>query len=440
MFITAESSTSMDQKPTPETPAVVVTSRGVSLADKLRLSELPLATTPGGKSFALKALHPSEHTIKSARVPGGNALSVALCCDMVQTIPITSANSSTRIVLMPSVITPASVEVRDGENFTFANFYNAAFGGVYKVSPDYTHTRAFVASLTGKIEHYRITSQSATVELIAPALSDQGTVTAAQYRIAPRTSEYTSSTDGVTALVHPDIAIWPEPVSTSSLVLGTSAYTSKARDGVYMPLKLTKFKWRDFADRCDMFTDETSNIGVYPTGVNATSALTFPYHEHREGASLETISVPKFCGTNFGIIDVAGVAANVALRVRVRQVVEITAKPGTTYAPLLEAALPPDEVALRMYMEISSRMADGYPASYNDLGKLWEVIKGIGQKVLPYVEPALDFISRSGIPVASTVASVAKQAVPVVKNVVSAVKAAKQQKKNTAAAKQPTGK
>lgn len=430
----------IDDKPTPETPAVVATSKGVSLADRLRLSELPLATTAGGKAFALKALHPSEHTIKSARVPGGNSMSVALCCDMVQTVPLTDDNLAVFINLIPSILTPCSINYNDSGGSSHAwTFVNNAFGGQVFANMTTTDLQSVIAALGSRIENYRVTSQSATVELIAPSLTDQGTITAAQFRLAPRTTELSFFSQGGNAITfQPDCIEYPEPPVSSELVLGTSAYTAKAREGVYMPLKLTKFKWQHFADRAIYVNAPNPIVLPYGTSHSLTTPLFFPYAELRGSTTVyNDCAVPKFCGNNFGRIVVAGCSKNTSLRVRVRQVVEITARPSTTYAPLLEVALPPDETSMKMYYEVSSRMADAYPASYNDLGTLWEKIKGIAKSVLPYVDPALDIASK--IPVIGGVAQAAKVALPAVKGVVSAVSAAKksvQDAKRQKAAKQ----
>lgn len=359
-------------------------------------------------------------------------MSVALCSDMVQTIPLTNANSSVIVTVPPNPAVLASVIAYDGDFRTIGNFYNAAFGGHYTTNPSYDNTRTLITNMRASVSTYRITSQSVTCELIAPALSDQGTITASQFKMSPRTGSLCRAADNnVTADLYPDIAVYQAPGVESAMVLGTMAYTSKARDGVYLPLKLSNFKWRSMTDNVAYFETEGASFGEYPERLNCASSLVFPYSEHREDGHFWELVGAKMCGNNFGKIVIGGLAANVAIRIRVRQVLEITALPGTTYAPLLEAALPPDETSLRMYFEVSARMADAYPASYNDLGKLWNVIKGIGQKVLPYVEPALDFISKSGIPVASTVATVAKSAVPAVKTAVTAIKAAKAKKKKT---------
>lgn len=424
---TAESSTSeaTDVKPTPETPAVVISTNGVSLADRLRLNELPLATTPGGKQFCLKALHPSEHTVKSARVPGGNENSVAICCDMIHTVPISGANSDVVVTLAPSIVCPACVEVDDSLNpKVFTNMYNAAFAGTAIVGATHTDTQNMLNYMNGKISKYRITSESVTVELIAPALADQGTVTAAQFNLPPRTTNFSECQASSTYTWSVDGYMYPDPPSSAQWLLGTSAYTSKAREGAYLPLRINKFKWMDFNDTCLMMNVPQSMFFTNPRWqAPLTQNVTFPYHENRTTVTqiADIPATPKLCGSNFGMVHMAGLAANTAVRVRVRQVVEIVAPPSTTYAPLLEAPLPPDDHAMLMYQEVSARMADAYPASYNDLGKLFGTIKKVASSVMPYVAPALDIAQKAGGPIGAAATAI-KGAAPIAKNVVDASK------------------
>jgi len=49
--------------------------------------------------------------------------------------------------------------------------------------------------------------------------------------------------------------------------------------------------------------------------------------------------------------------------------------PGTQYSPLQIPSPQYDPVALNTYFEISRGLKDAYPADYNSLGKLWDVIK-----------------------------------------------------------------
>lgn len=393
---------------TPVNPPVVLSKGKVTLADHLDLKNLPLGTTPGGVAFCLKALHPSEHTIKSARIPGGNKMSVALCSDGVYDIPLTNANSRIELALgaNPVILGCAAVSHATGGSFTSDGKYdifNAAFSGgarpCMELNPTPTKITDYTKDFSDKVSEYRITSQSVTAELIAPALSDQGTITACQYNTAHSDGTLQLLDGGSSPyyqILSRDWVAVQQPLGPGQAILGTNAYTSKAREGVYMPLKLAKLKWYSAGDLVVPFERSASQMAEDYSSHGSNTPIVFPYYCDRTACTKwsNLDYVPRWCGYNFGLVVFDGLAAGTTVRFRFRQVVEITARPSTPYAPLLENALPPDSTALKMYAEISARMADAYPASYNDLGKLKDFIMKVGRAVQPYVEPALSVISK----------------------------------------------
>jgi len=415
------------------------------------LKNLPLATTPGGTAFCLKALHPSEHTIKSARCPGGNKMSVALCSDGIYDIPIQNANSTLQLCQGPNPVIPACVNVTylQGSAPVSAgwwNIYNTAFSGssrsCFEFLPNVLTNLHYVNDFCSRVTEYRITSQSVTVEYNAPALSDQGTITAVQYNAAHSDGSFTvADTGGATVKNQHLMADWTAfgpIVAPTAAVLGTNAYTAKAREGAYQPLKLTSFKWRPATDRTYFFQRSASQMADDDSIIASSYNQVFPFFEDRNGKNTigDLGSFPKYCGYNFGTIYMQGLSAGSSVRIRVRQVVEVTATPSTVYAPLLEIALPPDMTALKMYSEISARMADAYPASYNDLGKLKDFVLSVGKKVLPYVEPGLDLLSKMpGIP--GLIGKGATMIAPIVKNAVA--QKAEERKKATSSQSKAAG-
>lgn len=80
--------------------------------------------------------------------------------------------------------------------------------------------------------------------------------------------------------------------------------------------------------------------------------------------------------SNAGIIFFDGLTTGVGstLRIRLRYTIEMRPAPGTTYSSMVEVPPAPDELAFRMITEVQARMADAYPASYNDSGKLLDFI------------------------------------------------------------------
>jgi len=342
------------------------------------------------------------------------------------------------LIVPPSVMVPCVFHRSPPTGGTspalWANFYNAAFGGKFITNPTAAWTSAFVHEWLRTISKYRITAQSVTVELIASDLLNQGSIVAYQADMPPLTANATTVTS-TTVDLRRDVYAYPDdPPHPSQGLIGSTGYTSKARDGCYMPLKLTRFKWQDSADSMvpinyDWVHQERDALSILVH--TPTTALQFPWYEDRTGVTLDTLqSAPKLCGNNFGFIRLAGLLKGASVRVRVRQTVEVYCRPGMFYAPLLQPALPPDETALRMYFEVSGRMMDGYPASYNDLGKLKGIISGIAKKVLPYVDPALDFLANSSIPVVGTGAKIAKTVLNTGRQVAGIVKSSQAQAKS----------
>jgi len=88
-------------------------------------------------------------------------------------------------------------------------------------------------------------------------------------------------------------------------------------------------------------------------------------------------------------------AVTTTFQLVIRMGIECQLAPGTTLTPQLHMSPSFDPTALEAYSAIRSQMKDAYPASYNDLGKLWNVVKSIANTVapvlskVPVVGPAL---------------------------------------------------
>jgi hypothetical protein len=64
---------------------------------------------------------------------------------------------------------------------------------------------------------------------------------------------------------------------------------------------------------------------------------------------------------------------------------ELQVRPGSTLAPHMKISPPYDPVALQTYYAISRELKDGYPATYNDLGEMWDAISKAAKQVLPFI-------------------------------------------------------
>lgn len=390
------------------TPPVVVTKAKVTLADHLDLKSLPLATTPGGRAFAMKALHPADSEIKVARGPGSMVPTVAICNDSLFTIPWPENCNAAEIVQWANPICPCWVNFYDptSEDPSLPAevwFYgNSTFGGGWAKNPAWNSVFGPSASFTERYESYRINAQSLTCQVIAPAVADQGTITSAQYVTRPKTispSDFARTGSGddrhVVYTAPSDVWLYDAKPNKASLLLGTSAYSSKAVDGVYQPLKLNKFKFKASADKFYPLTDNgEASIDGGAEGLSTTCRwpLYFPGLEYNY---ISLFAIPKPTCDTLGVTWIEGTAGHpqVSLRIRFRQVMEAVPVIGTPWAAMAEAPLPPDDLCFRMISEIGGRMKDAYPSSYNDFGKLKDIITTIGHKVVKYVNPALDLLS-----------------------------------------------
>jgi hypothetical protein len=73
-------------------------------------------------------------------------------------------------------------------------------------------------------------------------------------------------------------------------------------------------------------------------------------------------------------------------------------QPGTSLVSFAKVSPPYDPVAITEYYRLSRELKDAYPAEYNDLGKLWDVVKKAASFVSPVVKllPGGDAVTRVG--------------------------------------------
>lgn len=378
-------------------PAVIRAGNRVSLADHLSLANLPLATTPGGANFATKALHPADGTIRTTRLPGGNRPTTAIYCDMVETIPM-AAGMTTVVYSLPSPAVPCTVVqggAEGGMEMGYHAFGNAAFGSRFMSTPTPTFYKVANSLVDTNCECFRVTAQSITVELVAPATANQGTMLSAYVPEKPQKFYAGTVVSPATApdYVTPPSVLFDHPPQSSKLLLGTNAYTTQAVDGVYAPLKLTKFgfKMTNRPHMCLGMPPGVTDPPVPDFTFNPATNQLFPYPGNNYDS--DTPLFHPWSSPGYSKVTISGVADNTSVRIRVRQVCELVPYPGTVFASLVESPLPPDDLALRMYLEVSGKMKDGYPASYNDLDTLRSVVHKIAKGVLPFVDPAVDMLA-----------------------------------------------
>lgn len=412
--------------PTP----VVASTKGATLADHMDLANLPLASTPGGRAFALKALHPADPTLKATRAPGSVLPSVAVACDMVDTIPFPPNATSAAVIQWAHAQFPMCVVFygADGnhvEHWVWPNAAIASAAGNTSTRPlrnvtTWSNYTQLYDGLDDHIEGYRVTAQSITCDVIAPAVANQGTIVSAQFEKRPSTKNtsfflFNADQSAVTQVVNGcDMWAYNSMPDVSQLMMGTSAYTAKAEAGFYQPLKINKFKWVNVNDQMVPIIDPANDVLLLKQSLNISN---YPIYFGNSALTAASGTILKPSCHVMGVTFIEGTAGNpqVSLRIRFRQVTEIRPRMGGRYAPLAEAPLPPDELAFKMVCEIGARMKDAYPASYNDVGKLKDTIVKIGRGILKFADPVLDVLGL--IPGVGSIASAGKLGIGLLKGV-----------------------
>lgn len=258
------------------------------------------------------------------------------------------------------------------------------------------------AALNTAYERWRIAYYSVTVYYDAPALSDQGSCVAAQFPLEANLAGGPGlAAASAGAFCKYKVARFQDRdfPAFETLLTMPNAYSGLAKDGCYLPLRLDSNHSRWMSD-ADTFVDGSlaspqPDTGLWCAVSATTGSLLFP---SAEGLRVEADGVPQadpIIGLASGIsgqISFRNLAKVGRLRVVHRVGFECQVSPGTSMTPFLAVSPPYDPMAIAAYFQVSRELKDAYPADYNDLGKLWDVIKKVASVVAPIVPAPLRMI------------------------------------------------
>jgi hypothetical protein len=283
---------------------------------------------------------------------------------------------------------------------------------------------------------------SVTIYQDGPDLANQGTVAAAQIPTKPRlwcaSYSYDYGTEPHTyghALPPAFTYAASDKQTLDSIVRYPNAYIGQSKAGIYMPLKLSQ-NHQVWHGMTDLLTDATygsfSGATAITTFVSPPTVFTsdivcpakWPYGDESEGLNsdphighnslsfLDTggdtpMREPVLTGTlrcspcneNWGFCCFRNMATTTRLVAYFRAQFEVRVSPTSTLSTFIH--LPPkyDPVALSAYFSIARELKDAYPSDYNDLGKLWSVIKNAAKhtmNVLSAVPPFGGVVGKVG--------------------------------------------
>lgn len=400
---------------------------------------VPLGTTPTGIEWAMKALHPAGEGTPSG-IPDQFARPTAkwmITSTQQFSAPEGGSGNSWDLDLI-------------GINHPlFFAYYHSIWGAgdsqgtVYNPAIFSSNPSTFQQYVEGTtqfinmVERYRPMYAAMTCTPVVSSLSNQGSVTVAQYPLEPRYMSIdhqpdTASADGkavkgkkkeededvgssttaaavplpirttsrnpyhteralktlppsnaVNTRIRSQLETWSEYYADlSSLTVLPNSYVGQFKDGVYTVLKFTGDfdHWQNTRSLYTYLgTSGASAIEAAPCTADiaptAASTNSFPYVIPQYSLSGSGWPVLPRCEHNVMQCSFRGLDPAAAVKVTFRMAFECEVLPTSTIAPFVSSPAEPDAAALYAYALITRRMKDGYPEAYNSWEKLVDVIK-----------------------------------------------------------------
>lgn len=371
---------------------------------------LPLGSTETGRAWALKALHPSDPITTTRGIPDESCVP-SVFMNYQSTHVIADLQNDEQPWNFDMTVTPHPI------SFACVEQYDGSVGATRSHPllnpqlPGASHAEKFTA-FRSLCDRWRLAYMSVTIQQDAPALADQGSIAACQTVYSPVKQNFSFSSGGYQWAARPFVAstIGDKP-AFDKLQSMPGAYFTKSKEGLYMPIKLTRThqNWR--SDATNVFVSYSdvpihqNGVGPLQTTQDANSVQCYPFPGIR-GVSYNPVTsafvgdvTSDMCNDVLGMISVQNVAPTTRFTVFVRAGYELQVLPGTTLTPQQMMSPEHDESALDAYFAISRKMKDGYPADYNDLGKIWDVIKSVARTVVPLMRgiPGIPGMVATGV-------------------------------------------
>jgi hypothetical protein len=360
-------------------------------------------STPEGRAWALKALHPADPVVEVRGIPDEDSVPTVFqnyqfTFSVPNPTPATVGTWDCDVFMHPNPVVPCSIRTFDSAgNYLWSPIANDQIG----VAGSTWNARKTI--FCGQVERYRLAYQSLTGHLDAAAVTNQGMVAAAQYPVIPQIAGYQLQSVGAPGSVLALCECYSElPKTWAQLQTMPNAYLGTAKEGVYSPYKLTETcqDWVSARDQKCFFPYGTAATMFNADGMARAAAAAatntvsgaFPYGlgGAYQGAPDGTavIMTPR---ADTGMLHIAfrGLHYQSTLTFMFRAGYELQVSPGSPLTSFAKVSPPYDPVASTGYFAISREMKDGYPEEYNNLAMLIPVVQEIASRVLPKVVPWL---------------------------------------------------
>jgi hypothetical protein len=400
----------------------------MKLKNVISETQIPLGTTPIGQDWCMKALHPADQATPVS-VPDSQSRPSAFLAFQGQykIAPTGLALAATDtwdcdILLTGDMISPGAFSFDKTGAYSGGlltkNYFNSGsqrhFLNAQLTGSGATQEEAYqakLATVTANIREARLAYSSCTLDLQAPALSNQGVINCVQYEVPDDvfTGCYISTvSDQLVALKTIQCTHWDQFATFDTIQSLPNAYTGKAVDGVYAVHKLSPedLHYRNMrqTQACHSGWNPVTSAEVQDQiPIHASTGVTGPIGCCRDltvatpsgvGSWIQDERLPRFTDRVIHIC-CRGLAPTSTFYLTVRSGYEITVSPGSIYSPYVRNPVPVDDVAQKAYFAISRQLKDAYPSEYNSLEMLLPVIAELAGQVLPALLPkAVDLGKR----------------------------------------------
>jgi len=366
-----------------------------------------MASTEPGRQWLVKSLHPSDELVTIGGVPDMTASStVFLNYQNVFAInppaSVVAGQQSWNFdsTLIPDPIQPmASLSGDSGfVNTVLTAHTNPQLSGA-------VYPACLQSWLASGVVRWRLAYMSVSMYQDGPALADQGTLVAAQVPVeyAKLHAQYGPVAAGC-ACTRPIRVMQPGVVGLAytNLQAMPNAHFGQSKEGVYMPLHLDSLDegWRGLHDLqlwsagiVGYNNPSGSVVAGYVLPVSASApagAYPYPtaiqaYYANATGANPTGDPTCKPANVKWGFISGTNLSWQSRITCYVRHGWEVMVAPTSQLSSLQRVSPRFDPQALDNYSRICRELKDAYPVDFNDLGKLWEVLKAAAKVAGPVV-------------------------------------------------------
>jgi hypothetical protein len=296
---------------------------------------------------------------------------------------------------------------------------------------------ARVKNWSENFKRWRLAYAGVTIYQDGPDLANQGTVVVCQKPVEPMVHSIVPTGDlyvdgGLGFCRCTSINADDLPAFASSQAM-PNAYFGRSKEGVYIPLKLTNTiqKWHSISDfmlTCESGTvTDLSDAGIggrmtLATTLAVPSGPYYPFfsnndcHVYNDGAgvfSLKGQAIPDYCNSNWADFSFKNLAVTTSLSFFYRFGFEVQVLPTSQMSPHLKLSPKHDPAALNAYFAISRELKDAYPADFNDLGMIWDIISSAAKAVAPALGaiPVAGPVLQYGLPALAGLGDAIKDAI-----------------------------